>query len=111
MEEKNFYFLKNNHLYYVLRLKGNIVSVDQCVKVSRILKDLISRGQMFLALDFKEVPYVTGSFAGFLVESIKKINKKDGNIMFYNVNDTVAEVFEKVTLSGYIEEEALIANA
>jgi anti-anti-sigma regulatory factor len=97
--------MKKDKSYIVVQILDNIVSINQCITVSRNIKALILKGNAHIALDFSQVSNITGSFAGFLVEIIKKIRQRDGDILFFGVNSVVADVLDKVELAEYIVED------
>jgi len=91
--------------YYHLKIAGAIVSIEDCKRVSCLVKNLVSAGKYYIALDLKEVNEISGSFSGFLSEILILLQKQQGDFIFFNANDAVADILKVVGFGDRIHNE------
>lgn len=76
------------------------------------LNDLSDRKATRILLDFKKVPYIDSSGIAAFVELHQKIKRYGGKLAFFNLTDSVRQVFELAKLDLFFpiatsEKEAL----
>jgi CheY-like chemotaxis protein/anti-anti-sigma regulatory factor len=91
--------------FYSLKLTNPIISIEDCKRVSALLKALITSGKKHIAINMEEVSEVSGSFSGFLSEISDLLEQEQGDFIFFNVNRLVTEVLEVVGLGGKIAND------
>jgi CheY-like chemotaxis protein/anti-anti-sigma regulatory factor len=88
--------MPNSPKYYHLKFSGSIVTIEDCKKVSSLVKNLVSAGKYHIALDLKEVGEISGSFSGFLSEILILLQKEQGDFIFFNANEAITDVLKVV---------------
>jgi anti-anti-sigma regulatory factor len=86
--------------YYCFKLGRKIVTARDFVKISNQIRSLIEHGRIFLLLDFSSTREISGSFAGFLIGIVKKLETAGGNL---TVTGTGPQVREILRLVGFFD--------
>ncbi len=97
--------MQNQSTDFTLKLSGKIVSIEDCKRVTVLIKNLICAGKTHIAIDMKDVSEVSGSFSGFLSETLNLIQKDKGEFIFFNANFLIVDILKVCGFGNNINNE------
>ena len=97
----------------VINLEGSI-DLYNAKQVGQAIDKVIADGKKKILMDFANVTYIDSTGIGSLLAGLQDLKKTGGKMKFYNVRESVSQVFKIANLLNYLdfyntEEEALAA--
>ena len=86
----------------LINLQGQI-DVTVAPKLRDLIRDLIEKGHIKIAINMKKVDFIDSSGLGIFVIAFKLINEKGGVIKLINMNDQVKQLFKVTKLLQHFE--------
>lgn len=93
-------------------LKGSIFSLKGRLDGSSVnqadeaIKSLLDRGQVHILVDMEQLEYISSAGLKLLLSTLKKVRKRKGNLVLFNLTGHVREVFEFAGLLDVIPAAA-----
>jgi len=92
----------NKSFVYVLHLSGNFV-MEISDEFNLLMATLTAGGMKKVVFDLSELKYIDSTGIGIFIAVTKQIRARGGDLVFFNVNPKVLEVFNLVKLNDFIQ--------
>lgn len=92
----------NKSFVYVIHLSGNFV-MEASDEFSLLLTTLVSGGMKKVVFDLTDLKYIDSTGIGIFISITKQIRAKGGDLVFFNVNAKILEIFHLVKLHDFIQ--------
>ena len=92
----------NKNFVYVIHLSGNFV-MEISDEFNLLLTTLISGGMKNVVFDLSELKYIDSTGIGIFINITKQVRTKNGDLVFFNVNPKILEIFQLVKLNDFIQ--------
>jgi len=89
----------------ILTFSGNIISIDECKRVTDAVRACFHDGNPVIGVDCSAVSGISGSFAGFLSETQKEIHAAKGRLFFFNANRQICDILQTLGMDDVIHNE------
>ena len=93
---------QNKNFVYVLHLSGNFV-MEISDEFSLLMTTLITGGMKKVVFDLAELKYIDSTGIGIFINVTKQVRTKGGDLVFFNVNPKILEIFHLVKLNDFIQ--------
>jgi len=92
----------NDSFVYTIQLSGNFV-MEISDEFSLLVSTLISGGMKKVVFDLAELKYIDSTGIGIFINLTKQIRARGGDLVFFNVNSKILEIFHLVKLNDFIQ--------
>ena len=92
----------NNQFIYVIHLSGNFV-MEISDEFNLLITTLITGGMKKVVFDLAELKYIDSTGIGIFINVTKQIRTRGGDLVFFNVNPKILEIFQLVKLNDFIQ--------
>lgn len=92
----------NKNFVYVLHLSGNFV-MEISEEFSLLMGTLTAGGMKKVVLELSELKYIDSTGIGIFINVTKQIRAKGGDLVFFNVNPKILEIFNLVKLNDFVQ--------
>jgi len=90
-----------NHVYRI-HLSGNFV-MEIAEEFNLLLNTLVSGGMKNVVFDLTDLKYIDSTGIGAFIGLAKQLRAHEGDLVFFNVNTKVLEIFQLVKLNDFIQ--------
>ncbi len=94
----------------VITVSGD-VHVSTAPEFSRLLTDAIGRGRVHLVLDLTQVDFIDSTGLSVLLNALRRVTRRGGQLMLVCSNPTVLRLFEITRLDTTFDIEATREDA
>lgn len=88
--------VKKKDKFTILVLTGDLTSDDVVLTFKSKVQELIDSGETYIVLDFANVRIINSNGIGKILLFYKKLKEKSGSLSFVNLNDNIADLFDKL---------------
>lgn len=92
----------NKSFVYVLHLSGNFV-MEISDEFNLLMSTLTAGGMKKVVFDLSELKYIDSTGIGIFINVTKQVRARGGDLVFYNVNPKILEIFNLVKLNDFIQ--------
>lgn len=92
----------NKNFVYRIHLAGNFV-MEIADEFNLLLNTLVDGGMRNVVFDLGDLKYIDSTGIGLFIGLTKQLRSKAGDLVFFNVNAKVLEVFQLVKLNDFIQ--------
>jgi len=92
----------NKNYIYRIQLSGNFV-MEISEEFNLLLNTLINGGMRNVVFDLTDLKYIDSTGIGLFIGLTKQLRAKEGDLVFFNVNTKVLEIFQLVKLNDFIQ--------
>ena len=92
----------NKNTVYRIHVAGNFV-MEIAEEFSLLLGTLVAGGMRNVVFDLTDLKYIDSTGIGIFIGLAKQLRAKDGDLVFFNVNTKVLEIFQLVKLNDFIQ--------
>ena len=92
----------NNSFIYVLHLSGNFV-MESSDEFNLVMTTLIGGGLKKVVIELSDLKYVDSTGIGIFIGVTKLVRARGGDLVFFNVNPKILEIFQLVKLNHFIQ--------
>jgi anti-anti-sigma factor len=85
-----------------LVIDGSIDNVGDCQGVVAKLKQALVEPGQLIVLDFRYIPFVTGSFIGFLISGIREVRMQGGDLLIVTRQPEFLELLKITGVSSLL---------
>lgn len=98
--------------YYIVRVEKREASIDinNVTELKKLLKSGMEQGYKKLIIDFQNVTYIDSSGLGCLLDIMKELKEKDGELGILSISKDVLEVFTATKIGQYFKYYKSISN-
>ncbi len=95
--------IKND--FYIIRVEGQDASIDinNVSELKKLLKEGIEQGYKKIIVDFKNISYIDSSGLGCLMDSMKELKNKGGELGILSISSDVLEVFTATKIGQFFK--------
>jgi anti-sigma B factor antagonist len=87
----------------IVDLNGRMTLREGSAVLGNLIRDLVSKGNVNVLLNFAQVTYVDSSGIGELVRAHVNVRKQGGRLALYNVNSNIRGVLDVTNLLGVLD--------
>lgn len=91
----------NSNYVYRIHLSGNFV-MESADEFTLLLNTLVAGGMKHVVFDLTDLKYIDSTGIGLFIGLAKQLRAKEGDVVFFNVNAKVLEIFQLVKLNDFI---------
>jgi anti-sigma B factor antagonist len=91
----------NRSFVYLLHLSGNFV-MEVSDEFNLLMTTLITGGMKKVVFDLGDLKYIDSTGIGIIINVTKQVRAKGGDLVFFNVNPKILEIFQLVKLNDFI---------
>ncbi len=95
-KKQDFTFIRNDKA----KAEIELTNIDE---LSKILNELIDKGEQKILINFQNVVYIDSSALGVLMDAIKKLKKQDGELGILSISRNILEVFIATQIAQYFK--------
>jgi len=92
----------NKSFIYVLHLSGNFV-MEISDEFNLLMTTLVTGGMKKVVFDLTDLKYIDSTGIGIIINFTKQVRTKGGDLVFFNVNPKILEIFHLVKLNDFIQ--------
>jgi anti-anti-sigma factor len=92
----------NKSFVYLLHLSGNFV-MEISDEFNLLMTTLITGGMKKVVFDLADLKYIDSTGIGIIINVTKQVRAKGGDLVFFNVNPKILEIFHLVKLNDFIQ--------
>ena len=92
----------NKSFIYRIQLSGNFV-MEISDEFNLLFNTLIAGGMRNVVFDLTDLKYIDSTGIGLFISLTKQLRTKEGDLVFFNVNAKVLEIFQLVKLNDFIQ--------
>jgi len=92
----------NKNTVYRIHISGNFV-MELAEEFNLLLGTLVAGGMRNVVFDLTDLKYIDSTGIGIFIGLAKQLRGKDGDLVFFNVNTKVLEIFQLVKLHDFIQ--------
>ena len=92
----------NKSFVYFFRLSGNFV-MEMADEFTLLMNTLVGGGMKKTAFDLSELKYIDSTGIGIMISIAKQLRTKGGDLVFFNVNSAILEIFQLVKMNDFIQ--------
>lgn len=91
--------------FYIIRVEEKDASIDinNVAELKKFLKEGISQGYKKIIVDFKNVTYIDSSGLGCLMDAMKEVKEKGGELGILSISPDVLEVFTATKIGQFFK--------
>ncbi len=91
----------NTSFVYFFHLSGNFV-MEIADEFTLLMTTLVGGGMKKVAFDLSELRYIDSTGIGIVITIAKQLRAKGGDLVFFNVNSAILEIFQLVKMNDFI---------
>lgn len=76
----------------------DLMTIEQCASAGAMIDSLLKQGRIHLVLRFADSIRVSGSFTGFLMERVREVKQKNGQIIIVVSNREIQQLLEEFSI-------------
>ncbi len=95
-KKQDFTLIRNDKV----RAEIELTNINE---LSKILNELIDKGERNILINFQNVVYIDSSALGVLMDAIKKLKKQDGELGILSISRNILEVFIATQIAQYFK--------
>jgi len=92
----------NKNFIYRIHLSGNFV-MDVSDEFNVLLNTLVTGGMRNVVFDLSDLKYIDSTGIGLFISLTKQVRSREGDLVFFNVNTKVLEIFQLVKLNDFVQ--------
>jgi len=79
------------------------IEINNVQELKSLLKELIGKGEKKVLIDFKNVVYIDSSGLGVLLDAMKDLKEKGGELGILSISKDVLEVFTATKIAQFFK--------
>ena len=92
----------NKNYVYRIHLSGNFV-MEIAEEFNLLLSTLVAGGMRNVVFDLTDLKYIDSTGIGAFISLAKQLRAHEGDLVFFNVNTKLLEIFHLVKLNDFIQ--------